>query len=122
MSVENFLPVLFLLTFAVGLCVAIFVVSKLLGPQNPNASKLSTYECGAEPEGNARTPFKTLFYKVAVLFLLIDVEGVFFIPWAVIYRDSLKEGNDVLIAGMAYMALMVLALAYVFRKKLLQLR
>lgn len=118
---ENFLPVLLLLFFAVCLCIGIYTVSHILGPKNPNASKLSTYECGVEPEGSARVPFKTHFYLVAVLFLLFDVEGVFFIPWAIIYRDSLKEGTDILIAGGLYMALLVLALSYIFRKRLLRL-
>lgn len=122
MSVESFLPVLFLLFFALCVCGTVYSLSHLLGPKRPSSSKLSTYECGVEPEGSARAPFKTLFYKVAVLFLLVDVEGVFFIPWAIIYRDSLKEGVDVLIAGAVYMALLVLALAYIFRKKLLQLQ
>ncbi len=118
---ENFLPVLILLFFALCVCVAVYSLTHLLGPKNPTAAKLSPYECGVEPEGSARAPFKTHFYLVAVLFLLFDVEGVFFIPWAIIYRESLAEGPDILIAGALYMALLVLALAYIFRKRLLRL-
>lgn len=102
-------------------CISVYSLTHLLGPKNPSSHKLSTYECGVEPEGNARAPFKTHFYLVAVLFLLFDVEGVFFIPWAIIYRESLAEGTDILIAGAIYLALLVLALAYIFRKRLLRL-
>lgn len=119
---EAFLPVGFLLIFALLLCVGLFTVKRLLGPRNPVSSKLSVYECGvASPEGNARAPFKTSFYLIAVLFLLFDVEAAFFFPWALVYRESLAEGPALLIAMLIYMGLLVLGLVYIFRKDCLKL-
>ena len=118
---EAFLPIAILLAFAVVLSLGIFVVTNLLGPKNPTAAKLSTYECGVKPEGNARQPFKIQFYLVAVLFLLFDVEGAFFLPWALVYRESLKAGPTLLFAMVVYLVLMVLGLVYVFRKDSLRL-
>ena len=120
---EAYLPIGILLIFAVVLSLGIFGVTNILGPRNPNvsASKLSTYECGVKPEGNARQPFKIQFYLVAVLFLLFDVEGAFFLPWALVYRESLATGGALLMAMIVYLALMVLGLVYVFQKDCLRL-
>ena len=101
---------------------AIFLVTNILGPKNPTAAKLSPYECGVKPEGNARTPFRIHFYLIAVLFLLFDVEAAFFFPWALVYRESLQTDGTLLLALLVYMGLMVLALIYIFRKDCLRLR
>ena len=53
---EEFIPISILLILAVGLCVAIYIATHLLGPRNPTAAKMSTYECGVMPEGSARIP------------------------------------------------------------------
>jgi NADH-quinone oxidoreductase subunit A len=118
---EAFLPIAILLVVGMATCAAIYGLSTLLGPKNPNASKLSVYECGVKPEGNARAPFKSRFYLIAVLFLLFDVEAAFFFPWALIYRDSLHQGGALLLAMIVYLAFMVLGLIYIFQKKALEL-
>ena len=118
----EFLPIGILLIIALIVCAAIFVLTNLLGPKNPLASKLSVYECGVKPEGNARAPFKLGFYLIAVLFLLFDVEAAFFFPWALIYRESLKTGPALLFAMLAYLFFFVLGFVYVFRKNVLRLR
>ena len=93
-----------------------YVAAYHVGPKNPIAVKLTTYECGVTPEGGAHSPFKSHFYLIAVLFLLFDVEAVFFFPWALIYKESLTEGTIVLAAGAIYLGLVCLGLWYVFRK------
>lgn len=117
---EAFAPIAILLIVALTLCAGIFAITNILGPKNPLASKLSPYECGVKPEGNARTPFKTRFYLIAVLFLLFDVEGAFFFPWALVYRDSLQSGGTLLLALAVYMGLLALGLVYIFRKDALE--
>jgi NADH-quinone oxidoreductase subunit A len=119
--VEAFLPILILLVLAMIVAAGIFVLTSVLGPKNPLAVKLSVYECGVKPEGNARTPFKIHFYLIAVLFLLFDVEAAFFLPWALVYRESLLSGGTLLLALVVYLGLMVLGLWYVFRKDCLRL-
>jgi len=60
--------------------------SRLIGRHRNTAVKLAAYECGIEAKGDARHRFSVRFYLVAVLFILFDVETVFMMPWAVIYR------------------------------------
>jgi len=84
---DSYAPILVHLLFAAGLSAGLIVVSWLLGERKPNFNKLSAYECGIVPTGDARQPFAVKFYLVAMLFILFDVEAVFFFPWAVVYRD-----------------------------------
>ena len=93
----------------------------LFGPKRPTAVKLSTYECGIPSDGNARQPFRSRFYLIAVLFLLFDVEAAFFFPWALVYRESLQQGAALLFAMLAYLSFMALGLVYIFRKKCLEI-
>ncbi len=118
---EAFLPVALLFIMAIVLSAGILAVTSILGPKNPTAVKLSPYECGVKPESNARAPFKIRFYLIAVLFLLFDVEGAFFFPWALVYRESLHNGPGLLIAMLAYLAFMVLGLLYIYRKNVLEM-
>lgn len=118
---EAFLPIGILLILALVLCVGIFGVSTILGPSNPLPLKLAPYECGIRVEAATRQPFKNRYYLIAVLFLLFDVEGAFLFPWALIYRESLATGPQILLVGLFYLALVALALAYVFQKKVLEL-
>ena len=118
---EAFLPVGLLFIFAVIVAVAIFAITTVLGPRNPTKVKDSVYECGVMPEGSARAPFKTHFYLIAVLFLLFDVEAAFFLPWALVYKESLAEGPTLFIAFAAYMAFFLIGLIYIFKKNALRL-
>ena len=118
---EAFLPIGFLLILALILCAGILGVTMILGPKNPLPIKLAPYECGIRVESAARQPFKNRFYLIAVLFLLFDVEGAFLFPWALIYRESLSAGPQVLLVGIFYLALVALGLAYIFQKKVLEL-
>lgn len=61
--------------------------SFLMGKHKRSRTKLGAYECGMDPVGDARGRFSVRFYMVAMLFILFDVEAVFMLPWAVIYRQ-----------------------------------
>lgn len=111
-----FLPVVVLLGFAIIVSIVLYLLGTLFGPNNPIAAKLSPYECGVKPEGSARQPFKNHFYLIAVLFLLFDVEAVFFLPWALVYKETLALGPESLIAMGVFFFLLVLGLAYELRK------
>ncbi|MCB0403596.1 MAG: NADH-quinone oxidoreductase subunit A [Bdellovibrionales bacterium] len=119
---EAFLPIGILFLFAVMLCAGIYVLTNLLGPRIFQKNKLSTYECGVQNplfETNARLPFKFRFYLVAVIFLLFDVEGAFFLPWALVYRESLQLGANLLIAMLVFSVFIILGLIYVFQNNYL---
>ena len=120
---EAFLPIGLLLVVALLVSGAIFALTTILGPRDPIVSqvKLSPYECGVKPEGSARVPYRSGFYLIAVLFLLFDVEAAFFFPWALVYRESLREGPGLLIAFLIYLFFLLLGLVYIFQKKALEL-
>ena len=83
----NYLPLLLQILVAVGLGGGIVTASWFVGRHRNTAVKNATYECGIVAEGDARGRFSVRFYMVAMLFILFDVEAVFMIPWAVVYRD-----------------------------------
>lgn len=119
---ENLFPLAILLGVSLLLCAGILIVTQILGPKNPVPERLGTYECGVKPEGSSHIPFKSSFYLIAVLFLLFDVEAAFFLPWALVYKDSLQEGPSLFWALIVYLGLMAVALFYILRKNTLKLR
>ena|SRR6516225_1401001 len=82
----RYLPLLIHILVAGGLATAIVVLSYFIGQHKFNKVKMSQYECGMQPVGDARQRFSVKFYLVAMLFVLFDVEAVFLYPWAVSLR------------------------------------
>ena len=79
----NYLPILVFLAIACVIAVAAVVLSFVVGKQNPDADKLSAYECGFDAFDDARHKFDVRFYLVAILFIIFDLEIAFLFPWAV---------------------------------------
>lgn len=88
----RYLPLLIHIAIAAILAVAMVLLSYFIGQHKYNPAKMSPYECGMEPVGNARQRFTVKFYLVAMLFILFDVEAVFLYPWAVVQRDLKSTG------------------------------
>lgn len=84
---SSYAPILIHLVIAILLSAALIVISWLIGERRPSRGKLTPYECGVLPTGDARQPFAVKFYLVAMLFILFDVEAIFLFPWAVVYRE-----------------------------------
>jgi NADH-quinone oxidoreductase subunit A len=84
----QYLPLLMQILAAILLGVGMVTASWFVGRHRNTKVKLAAYECGIEAVGDARGRFSVRFYLVAVLFILFDVEAVFMMPWAVIYRQS----------------------------------
>jgi NADH-quinone oxidoreductase subunit A len=82
----QYLPLVLQILVALGLAAFMVGASFLLGKHKRSRTKLGAYECGMDPVGDARGRFSVKFYMVAMLFILFDVEAVFMLPWAVIYR------------------------------------
>jgi len=114
----NYAPVLILIGIAVAFAAGSLVVSDLLGRKRLNAEKGSAYECGLDSVGDARVRLSIHFYLVAVLFILFDVEAIFLVLWAVNARDFAASGvgPEVFMEVTAFVAVLGLALAYVWRK------
>ena len=79
----EYLPILIFLLLALGIAVAIPLLSLLIVPQKPDSEKLSAYECGFAAFEDARIKFDVRFYLVAILFIIFDLEVAFLFPWAV---------------------------------------
>ena len=94
--------------------VGAMVVSELIGPKRRDPEKGTPYECGVPPLGSAREPFTVKFYLVAILFILFDLETVFLIPWAVVYRSMGVAG---LMEMGFFLTVLGLALVYVWRRR-----
>src|SRR5205823_7320939 len=82
----NYLPLLFQFLLALVIAGGMVGLSALLGKHRYNRNKMAAYECGITPTGDAQGRFSVKFYMVAMLFILFDVEAIFLIPWAVVYR------------------------------------
>ena len=80
---SEYLPILLFLGIAVGLAGIIVLASYIIARQNPDPEKVSPYECGFEPFGDARKQFDVRFYLVAILFIIFDLEVAFLFPWAI---------------------------------------
>jgi NADH-quinone oxidoreductase subunit A len=79
----QYLPILIFLGIATGLAAVIVLASYVIARQNPDVEKVSPYECGFEPFGDARKQFDVRFYLVAILFIIFDLEVAFLFPWAI---------------------------------------
>lgn len=80
---EEYFPIWVSFLVSITLSVVLFAVGYLLSIQNPDTEKVSTYECGFDPYEDARNTFDVRFYLVAILFIIFDLEAVFFFPWAI---------------------------------------
>lgn len=105
----EYAPILPLLLITVAVAIIISVLSRLMGPSKPTVRKTAPYESGMRPIGNAVRRIPVKFYRVGMLFIIFDIEVIFFLPWAVVFRDLGLYGLGVmgvfffvLIVGFAY--------------------
>jgi NADH:ubiquinone oxidoreductase subunit 3 (subunit A) len=91
-----------------------FGVNRLLMPYRPNPVKNATYECGIEPTGTAQVRYNVSFYTFALLYVVFAVEAAFLFPWAVVFRQI--SGFLPLVEVLFFVFVLVLALAYAWRK------
>ena len=112
----DYLPIVLVFFIAGGFAVVTLVISHLVGPRKPNPVKLSPYESGVPSFGGARLRFSVKFYLVAMLFIIFDIEVVFLFPWAVVFRDLLAQGPFIFFEMVAFLGVLALGLAYVWRK------
>ena len=105
--------VLAFLVVAIAFLAVNLLVWKVIRPSRFSEEKLTTYECGENPVGSAWVQFNIRFYVFALIFIIFDVEAVFLLPWAVVFREL---GLLAYLEGLVFIAILVVALAYVWRK------
>jgi NADH-quinone oxidoreductase subunit A len=109
----SFLPILVLFLIAAFIAVFVITASALLGPRKSSARKLAPYESGMEPIGAAIRRIPVKFYVVAMLFIVFDIEVVFFYPYALVYRQLAVPG---LIAMGVFFLVLVVGFVYEWKK------
>jgi len=117
-TAADFLPFFIQLILAAGLAGLIVGVSHLLGQRRRKSSAITdtAYECGVKSEGLVHTRFSVKFYITAMLFILFDIEVVFLIPWAIIYRDFLANNISIMGPIAFFFGVLVLGLFYEVKK------
>ena len=119
----NYLPLLMQIVIAVGMGCGMVTGSWFIGRHRANKAKLEAYECGIPAEGDARGRFSVRFYMVAMLFILFDVEAVFMLPWAVIYRRLPQITGSRLFGFweiLVYLGFVMVGFFYIWKKGILE--
>ena len=113
-ALNDYLPVLMLILFAISFATFSLVVSWLIGKKGRRGGvKETAFECGMEPFTTSRRRFSVKFYVVAMLFILFDVEVVFLYPWAIKYKAL---GMFAFVEMLVFIAVLFLGWVYVVRK------
>jgi len=112
-SAANYFPIGVQLIFAIFFVAFMMVLSHWLGPRRLTADKLQTFESGIEQKGNARRPMAIKYFLVAILFVLFDVEVIFFYPYAVNFRELGWEG---FMAVILFVSLFLAGFIYIIKK------
>ncbi len=129
---SDYIPIVVFLAVALGFALLLLVVARALGPKRDTPQKNISYECGMDPIGRPRSRFSVGFYRIAILFIIFDIEAAFFYPWAVAYRELSCRGQVVggICQGsrslfgfgvmLVFLLVLLLALIYVWRRKALE--
>ncbi len=117
----RYLPLLIHFVLVGIIASAIVLLSRIIGHRKPTRAKLSPYECGMTPVGDARERFSVKFYLVAMLFILFDVEAVFLYPWAVVQRPLKSAGLGMFWFWemLVYIGILLAGFWYVWKKGVL---
>ena len=118
----NYLPLALHIAGALGIAGGMVVASFFVGRHRNYRVKLDPYECGMDPVGDARGRFSVRFYMVAMLFILFDVEAVFLLPWAVIFRRLPAITGSAMFGFwemLVYLGFVAVGLFYVWKKGIL---
>jgi NADH-quinone oxidoreductase subunit A len=125
-QVSTWAPVVLLIIVAIGFAVANIALSIIIGPSRTGQVKQSTYESGMVAIGDARRRFNVRFYIVAMIFLVFDVDIIFFYPWATIFAPAAHAaangsagsagGIVILMEMVVFIAILLLAYLYAWGK------
>jgi NADH-quinone oxidoreductase subunit A len=117
-ALKDYLPILLMFIVAVGFAAGNVLLSQFVGQRKSTRTKLMPYECGKDPVGSARERFSVKFYLIAMLFILFDIEVIFLVPWAVVFKSLALGGlrNLVYVEMMLFVALLLVGYIYVVKK------
>ena len=121
-ELKDYLPILLMFIVAAGFAVSNILLSQMVGQRKQTRTKLMPYECGKDPVGSARERFSVKFYLIAMIFILFDIELIFLMPWAVVFRQFVQAGGPlkaiIFAEMMLFIALLLVGYVYVWKKGL----
>jgi NADH-quinone oxidoreductase subunit A len=119
-NLKDYLPILLMFVVAAGFAVVNVLLSQHVGQRKQTRTKLMPYECGKDPVGSARERFSVKFYLIAMIFILFDIEVIFLIPWAVVFKPFAAESSGmrllIYVEMMLFVALLLVGYIYVVKK------
>ena len=113
----DYIPLLILVAVATLFGILILGVSTFLGPHRPNSRRMMPYESGIVPQMGARIRFPVKFYLIAMLFIVFDIEAIFFYPWAVTFKQLRVFG---FVEMLVFIAILLVGYFYVVKKGALE--
>ncbi len=113
----DYLPIAIILLLATGLGFLVVILGAVFGPKRPTRRKNAPYESGMVPYGPGTRRLSVRFYLVAVLFILFDIETVFFLPWAVVFNQL---GWFALIEMLVFIGILLVGFVYIWKKGALE--
>ncbi len=116
----DYLPILLMFVVAAGFAVGNVVLSTFVGQRKRTRTKLMPYECGKDPVGSARERFSVKFYLIAMIFILFDIEVIFLVPWAAVFKSMAGQGDAMrwfaYIEMMIFVGLLFVGYIYIVKK------
>jgi len=125
---KEYIPILIVFIFVAGFAVTNIVLSHVVGRRKNTRAKLMPYECGMDPVGSAHQRFSVKFYLIAMLFILFDIEAIFLLPWAVVFKtlsQTITQAGQngrafVFLEMMIFVAALFVGYIYVWKKGLFE--
>ena len=116
----DYLPIVLMFIVAGGFAVGNVLLSQFVGQRKRTRTKLMPYECGKDPVGSARERFSVKFYLIAMIFILFDIEVIFLVPWAAVFKTLAAQGDAmrwfVYLEMMVFVGLLLAGYIYVVKK------
>ena len=116
----DYLHILLMFIVAAGFAVGNIVLSQFVGQSKRTRTKMMPYECGKDPVGTARERFSVKFYLIAMIFILFDIEVIFLMPWAVVFKTLASPAYAlrtlVYVEMMVFVVLLLAGYVYVVKK------
>ncbi len=108
-----YIPIFIFMAIAFLFPIVTLFVAKLIRPNSGGEAKLSPYECGVDPDSDARQRYAIRYYVVAILFVIFDVETVFLFPWAIIYKQLAFFG---LMEMLVFLGILIVGYVWIIKK------
>ena len=110
---NSYLPIFLFIAIAITFPIVTLLVAKLIRPNTGGVGKLEPYECGVDPDSDARKRYAIRYYVVAILFVIFDVETVFLFPWAIIYKQLALFG---LLEMLVFLGILIVGYIWIIKK------